>query len=85
MTEKGTYSDPRCYACRPLAPASNEIEDKRINAFLASHGFDLLTATVTQRVEASYNRFADRIAAALNKRIPGPDISSDVLRKARSE
>ena len=81
MAEKGTYSDPRCYACSWTSddetPRSTLAETKAVAAILL-HG-------PKPYHEGRYNRLANRIADAINKHIPAPDVETDVLRRARSE
>jgi hypothetical protein len=118
MSEKGTYSDPRCYACMPADEAMGVTATVTVKHYRTSGREpdidNAMTVTIPEwlvkgaanpegwrevdgvalppitwaergRIEGSYNRFADRIAEAINKRIPGPDVNNDVLRKARSE
>lgn len=42
MSEKGTYSDPRCYACKPRIDIT--LEDKRVNAMLDAATIDAARA-----------------------------------------
>lgn len=116
MTEKGTYSDPRCYACGPDATDKRVIDllrelqahSEELPSFaecMASwaepapvpflrEALDLRIAAILRESEIKppkpyhegrYSRLANRMADAINKHVPAPDVESDVLRRARSE
>lgn len=88
MSEEGTYSDPRCATCGPPSRGPRPYHRGRFApnppGWQEVDGVQLPPITWAERLasaEAKYDVAMNKLADAVNARIPAPD----VLRNGRAE